>query len=151
VVENNILKFESQVRVAETKIDHLYVKNEIEKYWLFAFISVKYFMREDIFKVIYARDEMLGVHLKVLRMSIKKGDWSWWPESISRNLDVAKKREILSYFGMPIISTMKEDFNRQMDAFSKDARLFCDSNGIQYPYELEDLITKYVNSHFGSK
>ncbi len=150
-VENKILKFRSQVKTAETKIDHSYVKSEIEKYWLFVFISVKYFMREDVFKLIYARDEMWEVHLKILRMFIKKGDWSWWPESINKNLDKAKKQEMLSYFGAPVISTMKEDFKMQMDVFSKDARLICDSNGIRYPYELEDLIINYVNRHFGSK
>lgn len=148
VVENSIIQFNSQQIVGKTKIDHSYVKSEIEKYWLFVFISMKYFMREDVFKVIYARDEMRGVHLNILRMAINKGDWSWWPESINKNLDKAKKDDMLSYFGAPIISTMKDDFRKQIAAFSKDAKLFCTANGIEYLNNLEVSILGYVNKHF---
>lgn len=147
VVESSILQFNSQQPAVETQIDKSYVKSEIEKYWLFVFISMKYFMRKDVFKVIYARDEMRGVHLKILRMAINKGDWAWWPESINKNLDKSKKEDMLSYFGAPIISTMKYDFRKQIAAFSKYAKEFCNAKGIEYPNNLEVIILEYVNKH----
>lgn len=121
------------------------IRYQIEMYWLFAFIAVKYFKRENIFKLIYARDTMRSVHLSILKMLIGKGDWSWWAESMTTNLDAEKQTEMLSYFGAPTVDGLKRDFKKALSVFSKDAGELCKQEGLTYPKELEETLLRYID------
>ncbi len=120
---------------------------EIDKYWLFIYISVKYFKRADVFMALYARNELMFTHLNVLRMTIQEGDWSWWPKSITENLGSAQKERMLSYFGPPAIATMIGDMRKQIAGFVEEARAACRVRGAEYPWQLEKRITEYVDEH----
>jgi len=128
--------------------DPAQVRHLIEKYWLFVFISVKYFMRKSVFKIAYARDELRTIHLRVLQMSAGGGDWSWWPQSIEKNLDSNQKNEFLSYFSAPDMDSLKEGFIKHIRAFSKDATAFCNINHIEYPESLENNVMRCVDGAF---
>lgn len=136
---------------ADTPANLSFIKNQIEMYWLFAFISTKYFMRGDIFKIIYARDIMRSVHLAVLKLLSNKGDWSWWPESINKNLEPQKQAELLSYFGAPTLTELKRNFMLMLNAFSKDAQELCRREKTDYPGSLEAVILKHIYDHLHSE
>lgn len=123
------------------------IVREIEKYWLFVFISVKYIRRSDVFKTIYARNELMQAHLKVLQMAAREGDWSWWPRSIGKNLDKNKQRDMLLYFGAPDMKSLSNGLLKQMKFFSEDAKKVCVENGTSYPQQLEEAIRRYVWKH----
>lgn len=152
MIKNNVVKrnLQEKAGAADAALNGSNISCQIEMYWLFAFITVKYFMRKNIFKIIYARDTMRSVHLSILQRLIGKGNWSWWPESITVNLDAEKQAEMLSYFGAPSIDGMKQDFMISLSNFSKDAGELCRREGLVYPEELENTLLKYVTSHLNA-
>ena len=146
-----IKKYSSKEEAIEIANSHSYILNLIEKFWLYVFISMKYFQRKDIYKIIYARDEMFKAHLDILSLFIVDGDWSWWPAGVNKNLKEDKRREMLAYFGASEISYMLENLKKQLEMFSNDAKLLCNERNVEYPNILEHTILKYVGKTIGKR
>ena len=119
----------------------------IERYWLFAFIEVKYFCRRDLFKLLYAQGVMFDTHMQVLRALHKDADWSWWARSVKRYLSKGKQTQLLVYFGATDVAALAAAQQQEMDAFAEDARAACCAWGVEYPELLEEKVRGHVGQH----
>jgi len=120
----------------------------IEKYWLYAFISTKYFARSDIFKLIYACNEMFGTHMEILLRRYGKPSTGWWATNI-KQFPKDVQGELKIYFGPPELGSIREGFFRQMDLFARDARAACERHGIAYPAAVEQRIRRHIGATVG--
>lgn len=128
-------------------IDKTNISRMIEKFWLFVFISIKYFNREDVYKIIYARNELFQIHLEVLKLLDVEKKWSWWAKDMTNNIGVDKREKMLMYFGAPCSEGLKENLINQIQEFSEDARSLCLKNSITYDTKLEKNIIDYVKAN----
>ena len=72
---------------------------QIERYWVYVYIHVKYLRRGDLFKLLYGQQTLFQNHLDILRSLHPDADWSWWPWSVKNVLSPRKQDELLVYFG----------------------------------------------------
>lgn len=122
----------------------------VEKYWLYAYIFVKYFLRKDLFKMLYLREEMRNVHFSLFKISGQYGLWEWWPESISKTLGAQQQAEILAYFAAPEVMHLGKNFKKMLDLFSKEAKAICQKEKIPYAQSLEDKVLQYIEGKLAS-
>jgi predicted nucleotidyltransferase len=119
----------------------------IERYWLFAFIEVKYLCRKDLYKLLYAQGVMFDTHMQVLHALHKDADWSWWAQSVKRYLPKGKQGELLAYFGATDVPAIIAAQRREIDAFAADARAACQAWSVEYPELLEARVREHIARH----
>jgi hypothetical protein len=49
----------------------------VEKYWLYVYISAKYLRRRDVFKLLYAQGVLFQTHLAILQALHPNDTWGW--------------------------------------------------------------------------
>jgi hypothetical protein len=72
---------------------------QIERYWVYVYIHVKYLRRGDLFKLLYGQQTLFQNHLDILRSLHPDASWDWWPWTVKNVLSAQKQDELLVYFG----------------------------------------------------
>ncbi len=117
----------------------------IEMYWIYVYIHVKYLKRRDLFKLLYAQQELFHEHLGVLQYLGTNTAQGWWPLMASK-VDEAKKENLLKYFGQADVDSVARALQEQILLFSNDARQACAKWQMEYPEEFEAYVIKYLKS-----
>jgi hypothetical protein len=116
----------------------------IEMYWIYVYIHTKYIKRHDLFKLLYAQQELFHEHLEVLRFLGANADEHWWPLIAKK---VEKRENLLKYFGQDDLDSIVEALPKQILLFSNDARQACAKWQIEYPEEFEALVLKHLKKN----
>jgi hypothetical protein len=118
---------------------------DIQRYWIYIYIIVKYLRREDIFKILYTQQILFGIHMNVLReLYPPQSNWSWWPWTAKHILNEQHQAAILLYFAGDDVDRVIRLLCQEMDLFSQDGRAACEKHHLVYPDNLE----QEVRAHF---
>ena len=115
----------------------------IEMYWIYVYIHTKYLKRRDIFKLLYAQQELFHEHLDVLRFLQPNIDRAWWPLMADQVEKDAQKR-LLIYFGANDVDSIARVLPEQVRQFSHDAREACEKWKVEYPDSFERAVLGYL-------
>lgn len=74
------------------------LRQQIDVYWVYAYLNGKYYKRQDIHKLFYVQNVLLQTHMRVLRAFRPTADWNWWARDIHA-LSAAQQTEFVAYFG----------------------------------------------------
>ena len=122
---------------------------DIERYWVYVYIHVKYLKRGDTFKLLYAQQTLREIHLGVLRALHPDAYWGWWAWSAKNVLTPAEQEHILRYFGPGEATAVASALAREIDELGADARKACAAWGLAYPDAVEREITGYLRRELG--
>ena len=73
----------------------------IERFWIYAYIHMKYLKRGHKLKLAFAQEMLREAHLEVLRALHPDVWWGWWPDMAKKHYAPDQQEAILSYFGPP--------------------------------------------------
>jgi len=116
----------------------------IEMYWIYVYIHTKYIRRRDLFKLLYAQQELFHEHLEVLRFLGSNTDENWWPLVAKK---VEEREHLLEYYNKPDVDSITKSLTEQIRVFSSDARQACTRWQLEYPEEFEALVIKHLKKH----
>jgi len=117
----------------------------IEMYWIYVYIHVKYLKRRDLFKLLYAQQELFHEHLGVLQYLEEDNARGWWPLMVKK-VDESRRENLLKYFGQADVDSIARALQEQILLFSNDARQACAKQKMEYPEEFEAYIIEYLKN-----
>jgi predicted nucleotidyltransferase len=115
----------------------------IQMYWIYVYIHAKYIRRHDLFRLLYAQQELFHEHLVILQYLESNTLKGWWP-LIANAVSDARKEHLFKYFSVPDIDVIAENLKEQVHLFSEDARQACSKWHVEYPDEFEGYILEYI-------
>lgn len=118
----------------------------IQMYWIYIYIHAKYIKRRDLFRLLYAQQELFHEHLVVLQYLESNNTQGWWP-LIANKVSDDKKGNLLKYFGQNDVDSIIEALKDQLPLFSNDARQACDKWQKEYPEEFENYVIEYLKGN----
>jgi hypothetical protein len=118
----------------------------IEMYWIYVYIHTKYIKRRDLFKLLYAQQELFTEHLDVLRYLHSNPVEYWWPLA-AKKVDESKKGNLLMYFGQNDVDSITRALRDEIRLFSDDARQACAKWQIEYPEEFEVSVIEHLKKN----
>ena len=139
--KSNVLEIGSASQPVD--LDNRKLDWTIQMYWIYVYIHAKYIKRRDLFKLLYAQQELFHEHLVILQYLEAKTVQGWWP-LIANKLVEAKQTHLLNYFGKPDVDVITAKLKEQIRLFSEDARQACAKWQVEYPEEFEKYILDYL-------
>lgn len=118
----------------------------IQMYWIYVYIHVKYIKRRDLFKLLYAQQELFHEHLVVLQYLEQIASQGWWP-LMANKVNESKKGNLLEYFGQADVDSIARILQRQILLFSDDARQACAKWDMEYPEDFEAHVMEYLKKN----
>lgn len=112
----------------------------IEMFWIFAYITAKYLKRGDIYKLLYAQEGLREAHFTILRALNPTANNRWWPKTAQQVAPAEQTADILLYFGANDVAAIARVVPKELDNFSRDARLACGKWQVEYPASLEERV-----------
>ncbi len=116
-----------------------------DTYWFHAEMLVKYFKREDLFKILKNVDFLLHAHADLLLTAHDCLDWGAWETKVKKCVPKDRQEHLLRYFAAPDLESYKATLRRAMPAFDADAREIFASKGLAYPGRVATLVMEYFN------
>jgi len=116
---------------------------DVTNYWVYCYLSGKYFRRKDLYKLLYVQGVLFQTHLRVLNALESEEQWRWWAGDIQR-LDAEKRQELLAYFPSPSLDAIAPALAREADLFSQDAQAACRKRGIPYDPGEEAAVRRHL-------
>ncbi len=128
----------------EEKSMQVDVLHQVEKYWLFCFMMVKYYKRNNKFKMLNGMQELFQTHTNLLLSVYGKAFWGDLPSIIKNNIPEEKQEYLLHYFCEAELENIKKHLFLVMEYFSEDARMVCEKSGLEYEKKTEQSIRDYM-------
>ncbi len=144
----------SLIREAVSKFEPAAVSPEylewmVGQFWVYAYIHIKYLLREDAFKLRFAQLMLSESHVVALQALYPHWAWHWWPVGAKRACSLDGRKALLDYFVSGDRASVQAAFLREMDTFSRDAKAACETLGVVYPSEVECEVRKSVAKALG--
>lgn len=115
-------------------------------YWIYVYIHVKYIKRQDIFKLLYAQQELFSEHLEVLRYIQPEIAQQWWPLMV-KQVDESRRKNLLTYFGQTNVDSIVKALQDEIISFSNDARQACAKWQAVYPEAFEFSVINHLKKN----
>lgn len=112
----------------------------IGRFWVYAYIHIKYLLRGDVLKLRYAQQMLFESHAVALQALNPHWSWSWWPLGAKRAASPESRRALLDYFGAADRDGIQAALVRELDAFSRDAKAACAAVGAEYCESVEAAV-----------
>ncbi len=126
-----------------------YLEWMVRRFWVYAYIHIKYLLREDVFKLRYAQQMLFESHVAALQALQPHWAWHWWPVGAKRACSPDGRKALLDYFGTGDRASVQAALLREMDTFSRDAKAGCEALGVAYPSEVEYEVRRSVAKALG--
>lgn len=125
------------------------LNHHIEKYWLFAYLMVKYYCRKDVFKLQHTMNELFHCHKNLLLYAADGlSHWGSWADAIKHQLPSEHQDSLKAYFCSCTLEEIRIHLVTCIKTFKKDAEVICSNHQILYTHKLEKHIESYVLKHF---
>jgi len=115
-------------------------------YWIYVYIHVKYIKRQDVFKLLYAQQELFSEHLEVLRYIQPEIAQQWWPLMV-KQVDENGRKKLLTYFGQANVDSIVKALPDEIISFSNDAKQACDKWQAVYPEAFEFSVINHLKKN----
>lgn len=116
----------------------------IDTYWFHTEMLIKYFKRNDIFKLIKNMDTIFHAHVDLLLGQYDTLDWGAWESKVTYCVPELKPAHLNQYFCPADLDSMAATMKHCMPLFLEDMRDACKEKGIEYP----ERIAKEVMTYF---
>lgn len=116
----------------------------MDTYWLHIEMLIKYFKRQDLFKIIKNMDILFQSHVDLLLSRYDTLDWGAWESKVKLCVPEEKQQHLKGYFTNADLHDLQAAVERCMTLFIQDAAEICQAEGITYP----DRIAEQVSSFF---
>lgn len=123
----------------------------MDTYWLHAEMLIKYFKRQDLFKIIKNRDILFHAHVDLLLSRYDTLEWGAWENKVKLCVPEEKQEHLKVYFTNAEIPDLEEATKRGMALFKQDAAEICQTEGIAYPDSIADQIIAYIQDRMGTE
>ncbi|WP_099205939.1 aminoglycoside 6-adenylyltransferase [Scatolibacter rhodanostii] len=115
----------------------------IDTFWFHTEMLIKYFKRNDIFKLIKNVDIIFQSHVDLLLSGYDTLDWGSWESKIKHCVPKEKQEHLLVYRTSPILAEIEIAVKKSMLLFEEDAKLICQQKGLMYPEHAATQIREY--------
>ncbi|MDF1513288.1 MAG: aminoglycoside 6-adenylyltransferase [Anaerolineae bacterium] len=115
----------------------------IQMYLIYVYIHAKYIKRRDLFKLLYAQQELFHEHLVILQYLESNPVRGWWP-LIADRITPSGQENLFQYFSEANIDIIKAKLPEQVRLFSEDAQRACAKWQVSYPEAFEAHILAYL-------
>jgi hypothetical protein len=123
------------------------INHSIITYWHHVHMVIKYFMREDYFKLHSNFNTIMQSHIELLLAKYDNTTWGGWDSKLKLCVPVEKQIHLKKYFDSTNIDKMKENLKESIEWFCIDAKSICEEKNIPYPQIIEDKIkTEYFTT-----
>jgi predicted nucleotidyltransferase len=119
-------------------------KRAIDTYWFHTVMLIKYFKRNDIFKLIKNIDILFHAHKDLLLSYYDKLDWGSWESKIKYCVPNEKQENLKLYFNSADINIMKKSIIKCIKQFENDAKEICIIKNIKYSEQISQKIMKFI-------
>jgi predicted nucleotidyltransferase len=117
----------------------------IDTYWFHGEMLIKYFRREDIFKLIKNIDILFHAHVDLLLSGYDTLDWGAWETKVKKCVPTEQQAHLLVYFTEADFKSYAEAIKKCMINFDEDAKSICRNKGIEYPKNVANQVIEYFN------
>lgn len=123
------------------------ILHQIKKYWLFCFLSVKYYKRKDIFKLQSTMQDLFSIHSNLLLSIYLTESWGDLPTLVKNNIPLDKQANLLKYFCPSDVCNVKDNIIYVIEKFSHDISEICNIKGLKYDDFLEQSVKGYIEKN----
>ncbi len=116
------------------------VVRAIDTFWFHTEMLIKYFRRQDLFKVIKNVDVLFHAHVDLLLSHYDTLDWGAWETKVKRCVPADKQEHLRSYFAPAELGALEAAVRRSILEFGEDAAEICRLDGIDYPARVAELV-----------
>ncbi|HWT75259.1 MAG TPA: aminoglycoside 6-adenylyltransferase [Mobilitalea sp.] len=121
------------------------VVRAMDTYWLHTEMLIKYFKRNDIFKLIKNFDMIFHAHIDLLLGQYDTLDWGAWESKVKYCVPEEKQAHLLQYFCAADLDSMAAAMKRCLPLFLEDMKDACQAKGIEYPERIAKEIMDYFH------
>ena len=114
----------------------------ISTYYTHLCMLIKYFLREDYFKLRKNIDFLYNAHAELLLSQYDKIGWGDYCNKIKQCVPKNMQEHLKLYMTSPDIEIMKKEILACAESFASDAQKICQDIKVQYPKRTEQLIIK---------
>jgi predicted nucleotidyltransferase len=116
-----------------------------DTYWFHIEMLIKYFKRNDLFKIIKNMDFLFHSHVDLLLSEYDKLDWGAWETKVKKCVPQDKQIHLQTYFTKANIENYILVIKECMVYFDRDAKEIFHKQGIKYPGNISNLVMDYFN------
>ncbi len=121
----------------------------IDTYWFHVQMIVKYFKRDDIFKLKKNIDDFIfHSHVDLLLSFYDNIDWGSWESKVKHCVPIEKQEHLKSYFISSDINEIFESMKTAIYLFKSDSEEICKAKNITYPTNVSEQIIDFFNKSF---
>lgn len=114
-----------------------------DTYWFHVEMLIKYFRRNDVFKLIKNVDMLFHAHVDLLLSEYDALDWGAWETKVKKCVPEDKQSHLLAYFAQGDRESYARAMTRCMGYFDADAAEVFAKKGIEYPARVSRLVSEY--------
>ncbi|WP_410768874.1 aminoglycoside 6-adenylyltransferase [Fontibacillus sp. BL9] len=122
----------------------------MDTYWIHTEMLIKYFKRQDLFKLIKNVDVLFHSHVNLLLSQYDTLDWGSWESKVKHCVPEEKQRHLKSYFPRAGFGDLEAAVKESITLFRKDAAEVCKLKGIHYPESIPEQVIAYFNKRMDS-
>ena len=117
----------------------------MDTYWFHVEMLIKYFKRQDIFKLIKNIDMIFHAHVDLLLAQYDTLDYGAWEAKVKKCVPKEKQAHLLAYFVPADFDAMEDMMRTCMQYFKEDASDACKAKEIAYPDHISELVITYFD------
>ena len=117
----------------------------MDTYWLHTEMLIKYFKRQDRFKIIKNMDILFHSHVDLLLSHYDTLDWGSWESKVKLCVPEEKQQHLEVYFAKARFEDLEDAVKRSLPLFKQDAEEICAARGIDYPQGTVQQIMTYFH------
>lgn len=123
----------------------------IDTYWFHIEMLIKYFKRNDIFKLIKNIQEFLfHSHVDLLLSYYDNLDWGAWESKVKHCIPNEKQEHLKAYFSKADLCSLEAAVKESMVLFKQDAEEICRAKSLEYPTLASEQIIAYFYKRLAS-
>ena len=122
----------------------------IDTYWFHAEMLIKYFKRNDIFKLIKNIDVLFHAHVDLLLGRYDTLDWGAWESKVKYCVPEELQEHLKLYFTNADIKSIEAAIRKAMALFQQDAEEICREKTITYNHNIGSQVINYFNKRLSS-
>ena len=120
-----------------------------DTYWFHAEMLIKYFKRNDVFKLIKNIDMLFHAHVDLLLSEYDSLDWGAWETKVKKCVPPGKQEHLLCYFAKPDALSLQSAISQGMKLFNEDAIEIFQKKNIAYSRHVADSVMEYFRREVG--
>ncbi len=122
----------------------------IDTYWFHAEMLIKYFKRNDIFKLITNIDVLFHAHVDLLLGRYDTLDWGAWESKVKYCVPEELQEHLKLYFTNADTESLEAAIRKAMIVFQQDATEICREKKVPYNLTIGSQVIDYFNKRLSS-